>query len=124
MHELIRDITLCILFAWMLGLLAHFFRQPLILAYLIAGFFIGPFGPRGVQSQESISIISELGLIFMLFMIRLEIDLKKIVQAGRVILFAAGGQLAGGCVLGILFFVGIGLLMGGGRFDALYLCVA
>src|SRR4051794_28531289 len=44
MHELIRDITLCILFAWGLGLLAHFTRQPLILAYLIAGFFIGPFG--------------------------------------------------------------------------------
>lgn len=44
MHEPIRDITLCILLAWMLGLSAHFFRQPLILAYLIAGFLIGPFG--------------------------------------------------------------------------------
>ena len=96
MHELIGDITLCILFAWALGLLAHFFRQPLILAYLIAGFFIGPFGTGWVKSQESISIISELGLIFMLFMIGLEIDLKKIVRAGRVILFAAGGQLVGG----------------------------
>ena len=124
MHELIRDITLCILFAWVLGLLAHFFRQPLILAYLIAGFFIGPFGMGWVKSQESISIISELGLIFMLFMIGLEIDLKKIVRAGRVILFAAGGQLVGGCMLGILFFMGIGLSMGGGGFDALYLCIA
>src|ERR1700738_2385800 len=125
MHELIRDITLCILFAWVLGLLAHFFRQPLILAYLIAGFFIGPFGMGWVKSQESISIISELGLIFMLFMIGLEIDLKKIVRAGRVILFAAGGQLVGACVLGILFFMGIGLSMGGGGgFDALYLTIA
>ncbi|HKH02354.1 MAG TPA: cation:proton antiporter [Bradyrhizobium sp.] len=124
MHELIRDITLCILFAWVLGLLAHFSRQPLILAYLIAGFFIGPFGMAWVKSQESISIISELGLIFMLFMIGLEIDLKKIVRAGPVILFAAGGQLVGGCVLGILFFVAIGLSMYGGGFDALYLCVA
>jgi Kef-type K+ transport system membrane component KefB len=124
MHELIGDITLCILFAWALGLLAHFFRQPLILAYLIAGFFIGPFGTGWVKSQESISIISELGLIFMLFMIGLEIDLKKIVRAGRVILFAAGGQLVGGCLLGMLFFVGIGLSMGGGGFDALYLCIA
>ena len=124
MHELIRDITLCILFAWVLGLLAHFFRQPLILAYLIAGFFIGPFGMAWVKSQESISIISELGLIFMLFMIGLEIDLKKIVRAGRVILFAAGGQLVGGCVLGILFVMGSGLSMGGGGFDALYLCIA
>jgi len=34
-----------------------------------------------VKSQESIQIISELGLIFMLFMIGLEIDLKKIVRA-------------------------------------------
>jgi len=91
MHELIGDITLCILFAWILGLLAHFSRQPLILAYLIAGFCIGPFGAGWVKSQESISVISELGLIFMLFMIGLEIDLKKIVRAGRVILFAAGG---------------------------------
>ncbi|MGY3617567.1 cation:proton antiporter domain-containing protein [Bradyrhizobium sp. USDA 10063] len=125
MHELIGDITLSILFAWVLGLLAHFSRQPLILAYLIAGFFIGPFGTGWVKSQESISVISELGLIFMLFMIGLEIDLKKIVRAGKVILFAAGGQLLGGCLLGILFFVGIGLSMGGGgKFDALYLCVA
>ena len=57
MHELIGDITLCILFAWVLGLLAHFSRQPLILAYLIAGFFIGPFGMGWVKSQESIGII-------------------------------------------------------------------
>ena len=116
MHELIGDITLCILFAWVLGLLAHFSRQPLILAYLIAGFFIGPFGMGWVKSKESISVISELGLIFMLFMIGLEIDLKKIVRAGKVILFAAGGQLIGGCLLGILFFAGIGLSLGGGHF--------
>lgn len=107
-----------------LGLLAHFSRQPLILAYLIAGFIIGPFGMGWVKSQELIGIISELGLIFMLFMIGLEIDLKKIVRAGKVILFAAGGQLLGGCLLGILFFAGIGLSIGGGKFDALYLCVA
>src|SRR5436189_5033687 len=124
MHELIRDITLSILFAWVLGLLAHFFRQPLILAYLIAGFVIGPFGMGWVESRESINVISELGLIFMLFMIGLEIDLKKIVRAGKVILFAAGGQLIGGCLLGVLFFVGIGLSLGGGQFDAGYLCVA
>jgi Kef-type K+ transport system membrane component KefB len=124
MHELIRDITLCILFAWGLGLAAHFTRQPLILAYLIGGFIIGPFGMGWVESKESIATISELGLIFMLFMIGLEIDLKKIIRAGRVILFAAGGQLIGGCILGVLFFMAIGLSMGGGGFDALYLCIA
>src|SRR5260370_41449840 len=106
MHELIGDITLCILFAWALGLLAHFSRQPLILSYLIAGFFIGPFGTGWVKSQDSISIISELGLIFMLFMIGLEFDLKKLVPAAKGILFAAGGLLVRGCLLGVLLFWG------------------
>jgi len=124
MHELIRDITFCILFAWVLGLAAHFFRQPLILAYLVAGFFIGPYGMGWVKSQESISTISELGLIFMLFMIGLEIDLKKIIRAGRVILIAAGGQLVGACVLGVAFFIAIGLSLGANGFDALYLTIA
>jgi Kef-type K+ transport system membrane component KefB len=124
MHDLIRDVTLCILFAWVLGLAAHFSRQPLILAYLIGGFVIGPFGMGWVHSEESISVISELGLIFMLFMIGLEIDLKKIVRAGKVILFTAGGQMIGGCLLGLAFFVALGLSLGGGKFDALYLCVA
>jgi Kef-type K+ transport system membrane component KefB/Trk K+ transport system NAD-binding subunit len=124
MHELIGDITLCILFAWGLGLAAHYARQPSILAYLIAGFVIGPFGAGWVKSQESISVISELGLIFMLFMIGLEIDLKKIIRAGAVILIAGGVQLIGGALLGLVFFIAIGMRMGGGGYDALYLCVA
>jgi Kef-type K+ transport system membrane component KefB len=52
MHELIRDITFSILFAWVLGLAAHFFRQPLILAYLVGGFVIGPFGIGWVKSED------------------------------------------------------------------------
>ncbi|MGB3445660.1 MAG: cation:proton antiporter [Xanthobacteraceae bacterium] len=124
MHDLISDITLSILFAWMLGLVAHVARQPLILSYLVGGFLIGPYGIGWVKSDQSIATISELGLIFMLFMIGLEIDLKKIVRAGRVILFAAGGQLLGGCVLGVFLFMAMGLGLGAGRFDALYLAVA
>ena len=61
----------------------------------------------------------------MLFMIGLEIDLKKIIRAGKVILFAAGGadrrRLP---ARRSLFFWRIGLPLGDGRFDALYLCVA
>ena len=65
MHELIRDITLSILFAWVLGLLAHFFRQPLILAYLIAGFLIGPFGTGLVKSQVQWSKLGSYERIMM-----------------------------------------------------------
>ena len=122
MHELIRDLALSILMAWLLGVGAHLLRQPLLLAYLMAGFALGPSGLRWVRSPESITTIAELGLIFMLFMIGLEIDLKKIVRTGKVILIAAGAQILGCYVLGIIFFIAMGMPFGrGGNWDALYL---
>ncbi len=124
MHDLLSDIALCTVAAWILGVLAQLARQPVILAYLVAGFAIGPNGLALVKSQSSIETISELGLIFLLFMIGLEIDLKKILRSGRVILFSAGGQILGGAVLGVLFFVLIGQPLGQGRWDALYLGIA
>ena len=124
MHDLIRDITYCTVAAWLLGLGAQFARQPLLLAYLAGGFALGPMGFGFIQSAESISAISELGLIFLLFMIGLEIDLKKIASAGRSITLTALVQILGGIALGIIFFRLCGFALGGGKWDALYLAVA
>ena len=89
MHELVRDITFSIAAAWLLGLVAQQFRQPILLAYLIAGFALGPAGSGLIAAPDSIGAIAELGLIFLLFMIGLEIDLKKIASAGRSITLTA-----------------------------------
>ena len=124
MHDLLFDMTLCTVAAWVLGVLAQLVGQPVILAYLVGGFVLGPSGLALVRSQESIGTISELGLIFLLFMIGLEIDLKKIIRSGSVILVGAGVQIGGCCLLGIALFIAMGLPLGGGRFDALYLGVA
>jgi Kef-type K+ transport system membrane component KefB/voltage-gated potassium channel Kch len=124
MHELIHDLALSIVMAWLLGVAAYLARQPLILAYLVAGFLLGPSGFKWVQSQQSISIISELGLIFMLFMIGLEIDLKKIIRAGNVILVTSASQIVGCFLLALALFLLIGIPLGKGHFDALYLATA
>ncbi len=124
MHDLIRDITFAIAAAWLLGLVAQFFRQPVLLAYLIGGFVLGPAWSGLIESAESISAIAELGLIFLLFMIGLEIDLKKIISAGRSITLTALVQISVGAVLGVLFFRLCGFGLGGGKWDALYLGVA
>jgi Kef-type K+ transport system membrane component KefB len=124
MHELIHDIALCIIAAWALGVLAQFLHQPVILAYLVGGFAIGPAGFGLVEGQESVSIISELGLIFLLFMIGLEIDLKKIISAGTSILVTAASQILGGVAVGVLFFYLIGFPITAERWDALYLGIA
>ena len=124
MHDLLYDIALCTVAAWILGVVAQLARQPIILAYLVGGFVVGPYGLKLVKSQASVETISELGLIFLLFMIGLEIDLKRIVKAGKVILATAASQIVGGTVVGILFFLACGFAMGNGRWDALYLGIA
>src|SRR5690349_11626056 len=103
MHDLIHDITFCIAAAWLLGLLAQFLRQPVLLAYLVGGFALGPQGFGVIESAESINAIAELGLIFLLFMIGLEIDLKKIASAGRSITVTAAVQIFGGVAVGLAF---------------------
>jgi Kef-type K+ transport system membrane component KefB len=104
--------------------LAQALRQPLLLAYLAGGFLIGPAGLKIVHAKQSIETISEIGLILLLFLIGLEIDLKKIASTGRLILVTAVVQVAGCFALGLIFFRLSGFPLGGGQLDALYLAVA
>ncbi len=120
-HQVLNDLAICIVAAWVIGVGAQWLRQPLILAYLAAGFLVGPFGVALIKSQESIAVISRLGLILLLFMIGLEIDLKKILRAGRVIIFAGLVQIGGCFLLGLGFFKLAGFSLGRGGLDALYL---
>lgn len=123
-HHLLNDIAICIVVAWILAVVAQWVRQPLILSYLVAGFAVGPLGFRLVMDQASIAIISELGLILLLFMIGLEIDLKKMLGAGKVITWTGASQILGGTLLGIAVFCWMGFPLKAGALDALYLAVA
>src|SRR5436190_194523 len=122
--QLVSDLAVCIVAAWLLGVLAQLTRQPLLLAYLVAGFVIGPVGLGFVKRPESLHTISEIGLILLLFLIGLGIDLKKILGVGKPITTTALVQIAGCSALGVLFFWLIGYPLRGGKFDALYLGIA
>jgi len=123
MHDLIQNIAISIVTAWLLSIVARVLRQPVILAYLIAGFIIGPSGARLITSNESIGTIAELGMILLLFMIGLEIDLKKIIQAGRSIFITAAVQIGVGLFVGVLLFLLLGIGKAGARWDAVYFAV-
>lgn len=58
----------------------HLLRQPVIFGYLLAGVLIGPnlFPVPLVEDREAIAQISELGVIFLLFFIGMEFDLKRL----------------------------------------------
>lgn len=75
--SLLIDIGLSVITATIFAYLAKILKQPLILGYIAAGILIGPVGLGLVKDQHSIEVLSELGLAFLIFIIGLEIDLKK-----------------------------------------------
>ncbi|MBC8095064.1 MAG: cation:proton antiporter, partial [Akkermansiaceae bacterium] len=122
MERLIVDIALCIIAAWVVAVVCQLVKQPLLMAYLIAGFLIGPHGFKWVTEQHSIETISHIGLILLLFMIGLEMDLNKMFSAGKAITITAAAQIFGCIALGWLFFRIPGF--GGNWLEAFYLAVA
>src|SRR6187401_1335528 len=121
MHaHLLHDIGLCVIAATVLGFIARFLRQPLILAYIGAGLLIGPPGFKWVSDLHSIAQISELGLAFLLFIVGLEIDLKHLIKSGKISAIVGTLQVAGCAVLGWA----VALALGFRGLPAAYLGVA
>ena len=123
-QDLLSSIGLCISIAAGLAFVAHRLRQPLLLAYLVAGVLIGPqIGFGLITDQESIRTVSEIGLILLLFIIGLEMDLNKLLAAGKPVILAGLLQFPLCVALGLLFFIPFGFHLGGGDFGLLYVAI-
>ncbi|MGH7367323.1 MAG: cation:proton antiporter [Candidatus Rokuibacteriota bacterium] len=121
---LLRDIALGIVFAALLGHVARLLRQPLLLGYIAGGIWLSPqMGFGLVVSPESIELISEIGLILLLFIIGLEIDLRELRRLGRSMLALGVGQFVINSLLGLAFFAWLGHRVAEGRFDLIYLAI-
>ena len=121
---LLRDIALGIVFAALLGHVARLLRQPLLLGYIAGGIWLSPqMGFGLITNAESIELISEIGLILLLFIIGLEIDLRELRRLGRSMMVLGVGQFAINSVLGLAFFAWLGYRVADGRFDLVYLAI-
>lgn len=121
MHSgLLYSIGLSIVVASLLGYLARLVRQPLILGYIAAGILVGPHGFRLIENQEEVAVLSELGLAFLLFIVGLEIDVKKFRASGTVSVIIGTLQVVFCSVLG----VAAARWLGFSDRDALYIGVA
>jgi monovalent cation:proton antiporter-2 (CPA2) family protein len=80
-----------------------------IIAYLVAGIIIGPFGLAVFRTPESIVPVSELGVVMLLFLIGLELELGRLVAMRRAIFGLGAAQLAAtGLAIGALaYFAGL-----------------
>lgn len=102
------------------ALIAMLLRQPLLLGLLVAGIALGP-GVLGlVRIDESITLLAEVGIALLLFLVGLKLDVRIVARLGPVALAAGLGQIA------LTFLLGLGVAAGFGRggADAVYLALA
>jgi Kef-type K+ transport system membrane component KefB len=120
LSSLVRDIGICIMLAGVLAIVFTRLKIPEIAAFLVAGVLVGPIGAEMVTDPANIGTISELGLILLLYLIGLEIDVRKLLASGRVLIVSGLLQyplcvLFGVAVTKLLIWFGLGgeLLSGG-----------
>lgn len=91
-----------------LGVLLRYFKQPYVIAYIIAGILLGEDGFKIITDKALIASMGEFGLILLLFFIGMEISLPNFLKQWRLATF--------GTILQVLVSIGtvgiIGLIFG------------
>ena len=82
MTSLVIEIGVILIAATILAYVARLFKQPLLIGYLIAGVILGPVGLGFVTDLETITTLAEIGIAFLLFIVGLELDFRKIKDLG------------------------------------------
>ncbi|WP_258523914.1 cation:proton antiporter [Roseovarius sp. TE539] len=114
------EIAALLVLAAVVGFLGIILRQPLIVSFIAVGLIAGPSALDLVRSDEQISLLSELGIAVLLFLVGIKLDVKLIRSLGAVSLLTGLGQVAFTSVFGYL----IGLALGLGHITSLYVAVA
>ncbi len=119
-HSPFAEIAALLVLAAVVGLLGIILRQPLIVSFIAVGLIAGPSALDLVHSDEQISLLSELGIAVLLFLVGIKLDVKLIRSLGAVSLMTGLGQVAFTSLFGYL----IGLALGLGHVTSLYVAVA
>jgi CPA2 family monovalent cation:H+ antiporter-2 len=97
--QLVADLVLAVLAAFVGGVVAQRFGQPVILGYLLAGVVIGPFTPGPHADVHSIQVLAEIGVAFLMFALGAEFSFGELRRLGRVATLGGGLQVV--CTMGL-----------------------
>src|SRR5690554_2997789 len=94
MHTpLLQDILILLGFSVLIVFLLQRAKLPSILGFLITGVIIGPYGLSLVKGVEQVEIISEIGVILLLFVIGMELSLKKLAAIKKTVFIGGSIQV-------------------------------
>ena len=109
---LVQDLAIVTFFAGIGGFLCQKIGLSSIVGFLLAGLLIGPHTPPFslVANEERVEALSQLGLVFLMFSIGMELSLGKLrrMGIGIVLAVALGGILVFNIVRSICPVLGVG----------------
>jgi len=103
-HEQLIPIAVVILVALSCGVIFTRLRQPAVIGYILAGVVLGPAGFGLVKNQENITLLADLGVLLLLFVIGMELSLRAFRRIWRIAVATVILQTA--TTLIVLWFIG------------------
>lgn len=104
--SLLQDLAVVLVAAGAAAFLCHRLRQPKVLGYILAGLVLGPHTPPFslVKDEAAIRMLADLGVIFLMFSLGLEFNLRRFRKVG-----ATAGVTA---VLDVAVMLWLGYMLG------------
>jgi CPA2 family monovalent cation:H+ antiporter-2 len=104
MHEaaFLQDLAVVMIVSGLVTVTFRWLKQPVVLGYILAGVIVGPYTlPTPlITNQQNIQTLASLGVVFLLFALGLEFNLRKIRQVGLTAFIVAPLET------GLMFFAG------------------
>lgn len=120
MEDAFLDISLILIAGTLCATVAKVLRQPMIPAYIIAGVLLGPSVLNVIHSGELLESLSTFGIAFLLFLVGIELDLRKFLKMGRIGIVLGFAQMSFAIGVGYILIV----LLGFNSIESLFLAIA
>ena len=114
------ELSVIIVIATLISGLMRLLKQPLIIGYILTGILLSPFFLNLIKSTDTITIFSQIGVSFLLFIVGLSLSPNVIREVGKISLITGVGQVIFTTLIG--FF--ISKLLGFSNVASMYIAIA
>jgi monovalent cation:H+ antiporter-2, CPA2 family len=106
-HSFLEDLGMVLCVAAVITVVFDAIKQPIVVGYLIAGLIVGPHVPIPLLADlDRIEVLSELGVILLMFALGLEFSIHKLIRLGPTAGFVTALQV------GLMIWIRIGYVVG------------
>lgn len=106
---ILRDVVVILGLSILIILAFQRVKVPAILGFMLAGIIAGPYGFNLISASSEVDLLSEIGIIFLLFVIGIEFSLKELIAIKGTVLFSGSMQVWGTILLTALITYLFGL---------------